>query len=127
MRQGSLPVLVTSGSTDTMTLRLYGTAAGIQRVSLSLAYNGDTAPVNPRTRVASALASAGFHLTPLKCNEKTEGATSGNLVYVMKAPGKTASALRENWNCGADGDCGLELTMLYRKAELTQVECAAAS
>lgn len=126
VRRGSIPVLIGGKTADTMTLSLYGTAAGIQRVNLALAYNGDTSPVNPRVRVATALERAGFRLTPLKCSDKTEGATFGNLVFVMKAPGKTASALWESWNCAADGDCGLELTILYRKAELAQVECAGA-
>jgi hypothetical protein len=123
-RNATAKVLLDGDSAIDASLRLLGTPNGIQRVIVSIAYNGNFNPLHLRERVPAALAAEGFALTLLKCDPKLEGETYGNLVYVAKAPGKTASALWATWNCAGDGACGHDLQLVYRRAELNQVECA---
>jgi hypothetical protein len=121
-REGTLALRV-GEATRQAGLHVYGNAAGVQRVSVSCEYQGDLEG-HPRELLEASLAADGFHLTPLKCDAKIEGVSYGNLAYVVKAPGRKAAALWESWNCTGTGDCGLSLTLLYRKAELAEVECA---
>jgi len=73
--------------------------------------------------VEAALESDGLQLQPLQCKRETEGASYGNLVDAIKAPSKTASGLA--WHCEAPSPQLLvTLTILYRRADMAQVECA---
>lgn len=125
-RKRTATVMVTIGadSAREMTLTPLGTAAGIQHLSLSFGYQGNFDAFNPKSAVTAALAAEGMTLTLLKCDPAAEGTMFGNLVYVLKAPGKTASALHLSWNCTGTGDCGMEMALIYRRAELTKIECA---
>ncbi len=117
-RTGSLPVLVGEGPATEMTVLALGTKDGIQRTSFI--FSLDALPLD---RVEQSLRDDGVELKPLKCDRSTEGAIWGNAVHVVRVPGKTASALHENWNCGADG-CMATLSLLYRRADVESVECA---
>ena len=110
--------LTVADSVVEMSLSLAGNDAGIQRVSIIF-------PITYLTmdQVEGSLKEDGIGLQPLKCDRATEGASWGNVVYVAKAPGKTASGLHENWNCGHD-QCTAVLAILYRKADVDTVECA---
>jgi len=121
-RIGTAKAMV-GGKERGLNVRVYGNATGIQRVSVSFPYDGNFEGGDIRDTVAIQLKGGGLTLTPLKCDRKTEGYTYGNLVYVAKAPGKLASALWWTWNCAADGSCGFDQTIIYRKAELAEVEC----
>ena len=76
-------------------------------------------------RAERSLVADGIQLSPLKCNQKTEGTMFGNVVYVAKAPGKTATGLWESWNCSAR-ECLGGFTTLYRKNEVAKIDCAPA-
>lgn len=95
-----------------------GNEVGIQRVSVSF----DLAELELELAERS-LAADGIQLSPLKCSRKTEGASYGNLVYVIKAPGKTATGLWEFWDCSAT-HCGGGFSILYRKTDVSKVDCA---
>lgn len=100
------------------TVSVHGIDAGIQRVEIVF-YELDSWLTNP---LATALPADGVALTPLKCDLASEPPSYGNVVWVAKAPGKTASGLWMGWNCAHDG-CGISLTVLYRKADVDKVEC----
>ena len=61
-------------------------------------------------------------LQPLKCSRATEGASYGNLVDAAKVPGKTASGLWWSWQT-VQQESQLGLTLLYRRADMAEVEC----
>jgi hypothetical protein len=111
------------GKARDLNVRVHGNPAGIQRVSLSFLFDGLEGG-DMREAVGTALADGQVTLTPLKCEKAAEGHSYGNLVYVVASPGKAASALWWNWNCAADGNCGFDQIILYRRADLAQVECA---
>ncbi len=118
--QGAVRVEVSDTSAVEMTLFVYGNSSGIQRVAVSWdmqALQGAAAE--------ALLTDAGWTLKSLKCARESEGYSYGNLLYAVKAPGKTASGLHEDWNC-AQEDCAIAMTIYYRKAELPQIECAGA-
>lgn len=118
-RTGTTRVSMNDGSIVDATVEVAGNEVGIQRVTV-----GFDAPELPKNLVLAeqTLTAAGIALTPLKCSRDTEGISYGNLVYILKAPGKTASALHESWNCGQDG-CGAALTIIYRKKDLASISC----
>ena len=118
-RSGTALVGFEDGSTTDATIEVAGSEVGIQRVAVWF-----DAPELPRNLIVAeeALTARGIALTPLKCRRDTEGATYGNLVYVIKAPGKTASALHESWNCAHDG-CRATVALVYRKRDLTGITC----
>jgi len=118
-RTGTARASLEDGSDIEATVEVAGNEVGIQRVTVSF-----DAPELPRNLVLAeqTLTAAGIALTPLKCSRDTEGAIYGNLVYVMKAPGKTASALHESWNCGQDG-CGAAVSIIYRKKDVASIPC----
>jgi len=124
MRKAAAKVTLASDSAIAMTIQVLGTDAGIQRVSTSFAYQGNFETFHPKTDVTGALTARGWTATLFKCDPAKEGVTYGNLVYVIRAPGKTASALHLTWNCTGEGDCGFDMTIIYRRTELTQIECA---
>jgi hypothetical protein len=61
-------------------------------------------------------------LLPLKCRRETEGASYGNLIDAVKLPGKTASGLWWFWQ-SMQQEMQISLSLLYRRADMAQVEC----
>lgn len=120
-RVGQARVAVDSLLRDA-TVSVHGNVNGIQKVEILFQVLDSwlTAPIE------TALPADGVALTPLQCSRETEPATFGNVVWVAKAPGKTASGLWMGWNCGHDG-CGIALTILYRKADVAAIECVGGS
>jgi hypothetical protein len=112
-----------------MTISAIGSAGGLARVmiwiqSMEVTTNarGDGYFVT-REMVEQALKNEGMSLQPLKCSRDKEGASYGNLVDAVKVPGKTASGLWWMWDSPRDGPT-LTLTLLYRRADMGEVECA---
>jgi hypothetical protein len=110
------------GPTQEITVNVHGNDAGVQRVGVSMFPEVDQWDNALFDRLEGSMAADGLQLESLKCSRKTEPASVGNVVYVVKAPGKQATGLVEDWNCGHDG-CGLALTIIYRKAEVSQFDC----
>jgi hypothetical protein len=77
-----------------------------------------------REMVEQALRNDGLMLTPRKCDRTKEGASYGNLVDAVKAPGKLASGLWWFWQ-SVQQEMQLSLSIIYRSVEMNQVECAA--
>jgi hypothetical protein len=75
-----------------------------------------------REIVETALRNDGLVLQPIKCQRATEGASYGNLVDAAKMPGKTASGLWWFWQT-AQQELQITLSLLYRRADMAQVEC----
>ena len=103
-----------------MTLQLLGTEAGLQRVFVSL-HLTDFDELQ-KEELRPSLTADGLTLAPLKCDARTEGYGFGNLVFAVKAPGKTASGLHESWNCAHDG-CDWSMSILYRRNDISPIEC----
>lgn len=110
-----------------MTIALRGTSLGL--ASMAVTIPGMDAPVTTehgysvtREMVEQALRNEGLKLTPLKCSRDREGASYGNLVDVVKSPGKTASGLWWYWDSPRQ-EMFVTLTLLYRRADMGQVEC----
>lgn len=122
-RTGTILVALDKEDPIEVTVQVLGSAGGIQRTNFWFSYHGDF-DADPKDRVDRALAAEGFKLSALKCDRKTEGVMFGNVAYIAKAPRKTASALWESWNCTGAGECTLTLTLLYRKSDVAEVECA---
>jgi hypothetical protein len=121
MRSGTLKLTVGRHPPVDATLSLMGTEVGLQRVSVSVRLtNFDDLR---KEELRGSLTEDGYLLQPLKCDAATEGYGYGNLVFVGKAPGKTASGLHESWNCPHDG-CDWTITILYRRADVVPIECA---
>ncbi|MEP7325268.1 MAG: hypothetical protein ABI836_04895 [Gemmatimonadota bacterium] len=119
-RAGTVRIKVGTHEPVEMALQLFGNNAGLQQVIISV--NLQESDELQHGEMRTALAAEGMTLTPLKCDEKKEGASYGNLVFVAKAPGKTPSGLHENWDCSMNG-CGWSMTLLYRKADVAPIEC----
>ncbi len=102
-------------------LQLLGTANGLQRVLFGVE---TTRHELTERMVFDALRAEGMTLVPMRCDLEREGASYGNVVYAAKVPGKTASGLWGMWQCPQDG-CTLTLALLYRRADMERVECAA--
>lgn len=117
-RAGKARVAVEGRGPVAVSIEVAGNELGIQRVNVSF----DLAELDLE-RAERSLIADGIQLSPLKCNRKTEGASFGNVVYVAKAPGKTATGLWESWNCSAR-DCFAEFSILYRKSEAGKIDCA---
>lgn len=105
-----------------VTVSVNGNETGIQDVAVGFDELDSwlTAPLE------AALPADGVVLSPLKCSRETEPPSYGNVVWIAKVPGKTASGLWMSWNCAHDG-CGIALTILYRKADVEPIECIGAS
>lgn len=111
-----------------MTISVTGIATGLARMSVGIASTEVTRSDGSgyfatREMIEQALKNEGLTLSPLKCNRETEGASYGNLVDAVKAPAKTASGLWWAWDSPQQA-FQLTLTLLYRRADMTEVECA---
>jgi hypothetical protein len=118
-RSGEVRVVVGDQEARPATLQLYGNANGLQRVAVVF-HDADMPESDAPER---SLAAEKIGLELLKCDPKTELASGGNLLYVLKAPGKTASALVKSWDCGSSVGCSMSLILLYRKADVAQYTC----
>lgn len=103
-----------------VTVEVEGIVSGIARSGVYFS-QGDW----PGEAAEKALITDGLKLSALKCGREKEGASYGNVVYVVKAAGKTASALWVSWDCGQSG-CGGGFAILYHRADVTPIECAGA-
>jgi hypothetical protein len=110
-----------------MTITLTGNATGLSGMSISPNSLQVTHPDGSgywvtREMIEAALQHDGLEFKPLKCSRETEGASYGNLVDAVKAPGKTASGLWWSWDAPMQ-ELRVTLTLLYRRADMAQVEC----
>jgi hypothetical protein len=110
-----------------MTITVSGTTLGLARVdmtipSMEVTYSGGRGFFLTREMVETALKNEGLTLQPLKCSRDKEGASFGNLVDAVKAPGKTASGLWWFWQ-SPQQESMLSLSILYRRADMAEVEC----
>ena len=110
-----------------MTITVNGIAAGLSSVALTtqsmqMDADGGGYLVN-RELVERGLEKDGVTLQPLKCKRETEGASYGNLVDAVRVAGKTASGLWWHWESPQQAPY-LVLTLLYRRADMAQVECS---
>jgi hypothetical protein len=119
-RRGVVVVTLGPGAVP-VAVQLLGTANGLQRVLFGVE---TTHHELTERMVFDALRAEGMTLVPMKCDLEKEGASYGNVIYAAKVPGKTASGLWGMWQCPADG-CTLTLALLYRRADMDRVECAA--
>lgn len=119
-RTGTARMAASDTSTVEVQVFVLGNDAGIQRFFVSW----DMVQL-PTLAADSLLVRAGFTLTTTLCDRATEGYSYGNLLQVIKAPGKKAAGLHEQWNC-AQEDCTAAFVLYYRKADAEKVECAGA-
>lgn len=119
-RSGKARVAVEGRGAVALSVEVAGNQVGIQRVNVSF----DMAELDLDRAERSLIAEG--QLSPLKCNRRTEGASFGNVVYVAKASGKTATGLWESWNCSAT-ECFAAFSILYRKNEVAKINCAPGS
>lgn len=117
-RAGKARIAVEGRAPVAVTVEVHGNQIGIQRVSVSF----DLAELDIE-RAERSLVADGIQLSPLKCSRKTEGVSFGNVVYLAKAPGKTATGLWESWNCSAR-ECLGGFSTLYRNNEVAKIDCA---
>lgn len=108
-----------------MDITAVGTTLGIASLWINIAsleVGGGRGFILHRGMVETALKNEGLTLQPIKCSRDKEGASYGNLIDAVKAPGKTASGLWWMWDSPQQHPT-LSLTILYRRADMTQVEC----
>ncbi|MGE0556547.1 MAG: hypothetical protein AB7R55_24235 [Gemmatimonadales bacterium] len=127
-RNGSFTGTIGDSVALAMTINVSGIPAGLAQVAITIPSMEVTKPDGSgffatREMVEAALKNEGLQLQPVKCKRETEGASFGNLVDALKAPGKTASGLAWHWEAPQQ-QLYVTLTILYRRADLAQVECA---
>jgi len=127
-RNGSFTGTIGDSVALAMTINVSGIPAGLAQVAITIPSMEVTNPdgsgfIATREMVETALKNEGLQLQPLKCRRETEGASYGNLVDAVKAPGKTASGLAWHWEAPQQ-QLYLTLTILYRRADMAQIECA---
>jgi hypothetical protein len=113
----ALPMTITVTGTE---VTLSGVAVNIE--SMEVTQRGGGGFFVTREMVEQALRNEGLVLTPLKCSRDKEGASYGNLVDAVKAPGKTASGLWWFWQ-SPQQQMSITLSILYRRTDMAQVEC----
>lgn len=128
LHEGTLRVTAGDSVVLPMAITLTGGPNGLLGVSISSTSLEVTNPDGSgyfvtREMIEEALKHDGLMLQPLKCSRETEGASYGNLVDAVKAPGKTASGLWWSWDAPMQ-ELRVTLTLLYRRADMAQVECA---
>jgi hypothetical protein len=121
--------LATFGDTVVLpvSIRLGGTAAGLAGAtfvleSLEVTNRDGSGYFATREMLDQALRNDGLTLTPLKCSREVEGASYGNLVDAVKAPGKASSGLWWSWQ-SVQQELNVMLSILYRRTDMNQVEC----
>ena len=110
-----------------MDITVVGTTVGLANVginipSMEVKLSGGRGFFLHREMVETAFKNEGLTLQPLKCSRDKEGASYGNLVDAVKAPGKTSSGLWWMWQSPQQAPT-LLLTILYRRVDMAQVEC----
>ena len=110
-----------------MKIQARGTQAGITQLgvtidSMMVTTKGGGGYFVNREMIEAALRSGGVELKPLKCDRAKEGASYGNLVDAFRGPGKNASGLWWYWD-SPQQELVVNLTILYRRADMAQVEC----
>ncbi|MCA9721482.1 MAG: hypothetical protein KC489_03585 [Gemmatimonadetes bacterium] len=128
LREGTLRVTAGDSVVLPMGITLYAGANGLTSVAVSSTSLQVTNPdgsgyLATREMIEEALRHDGLMLQPIKCSRDSEGASYGNLVDAVKAPGKTASGLWWSWDAPMQ-ELRVTLTLLYRRADMQQVECA---
>lgn len=111
-----------------MSLTVSGVAQGVTQVAVVIdstqVTNADgSGYFVTREMIEDALRHDGMELKPLKCDRNAEGASYGNLVDAFRVPGKNASGLWWHWEAPQQ-QLVVSLTILYRRAAMTQVECS---
>lgn len=129
VRNGTFTGTVGDSVALPMTISVVGTTLGLAKVgmhipSMEVTYSGGRGFFLTREMVETALKNEGLTLQPLKCSREKEGASYGNLVDAVKAPGKTASGLWWMWQ-SPQQQSELLLAILYRRADMAEVECQA--
>jgi hypothetical protein len=127
MRIGAVRVTLGDSVALPMHITAIGTATGLAHVtfsfdSLEVTLQGGSGFFVHREMVETALKNDGVMLLPLKCRRETEGASYGNLIDAVKLPGKTASGLWWFWQ-SMQQEMQISLSLLYRRADMAQVEC----
>lgn len=110
-----------------MDITVVGTTLGLASVgimisSMEVSLGGGRGFILHRGMVETALKNEGLSLQPIKCSRDKEGASYGNLVDAVKAPGKMASGLWWMWDSPRQQPT-LSLMLMYRRADMAQVEC----
>jgi hypothetical protein len=110
-----------------MEISLTGTAAGLAGMSVHMPSMAVTKAdksgfFTTRQMIEDALRNEGMTFAPIKCKRETEGASYGNLIDAVKAPGKTASGLWWFWQ-SPQQEFQLTIGLLYRRADMDEVEC----
>lgn len=121
-RVGHVRVTLGDSVTLPMTVVGLGPATGLARVSFSFDSLWTETFLVHREMIETALKNDGMILQPLKCQRATEGASYGNLVDAARMPGKTASGLWWSWQT-VQQESQIWLTLLYRRADMSEVEC----
>jgi hypothetical protein len=128
MRAGVFRGTLGDSVTLPMDIVVTGTATGIAGVNiiprtLLVETGGGAGFFMTREMMEQALRNDGLMLTPRKCDRAKEGASYGNLVDAVKAPGKMASGLWWMWQ-SMQQELQVSMSLIYRNAEMNQVECA---
>jgi hypothetical protein len=128
MRAGVFRGTLGDSVTLPMDIVVTGTAAGIAGVNviprtLLVETGGGGGFFMTREMIEQALKNDGLMLTPRKCDRTKEGASYGNLVDAVRAPGKMASGLWWMWQT-AQQELQVSMSLIYRSTEMNQVECA---
>jgi hypothetical protein len=126
-RIGTVRAIVSDSVTLPMTISVSGTATGLAMVAFSfdslwVTLRDGSGILVHRGMIEDGLRHDGVALTPIKCSRTTEGASYGNVIDAVKLPGKTASGLWWFWQ-SPQQEPELLLTLLYRRADMAQVEC----
>ncbi len=126
-RTGTITATVGDSVAIQAVVVLNGTDVGLQRLTIHLPMLHVSRPDGGgftlhREMVEAALKNDGLTLQPIKCSRATEGASFGNLVDAVGAPGKTASGLWWLWQSPMQ-EPTITLTILYRRADMNEVEC----
>lgn len=126
-RTGTFIGTIDDSVTLEMSITLTGTAQALAGVSITptslhVTKADGSGLIVIREMIENGLKAAGLTFQPIKCKRETEGASYGNLVDAVKAPGKTASGLWWFWQ-SPQQEPSVTLTLLYRRTDMAQIEC----
>lgn len=126
-RTGTFTGAIDDSVTLEMSITLTGTAQALAGMSvtprsLHVTKADGSGFITTREMIEAGLKAAGLTFQPIKCKRETEGASYGNLVDAVKAPGKTASGFWWFWQ-SPQQEPTVTLTLLYRRADMAQIEC----